>query len=219
MIGLFGGTFDPIHLGHLRPALEVMEGLALQEVRFIPGALPPHRDAPWLSAERRAEMVQCAIEGQPGFVLDRRELQRFEKGQHQPSYTVDTLASFRAEFGAAMPLFLLMGTDAFLGLESWHRWQELLVLCNIVVMSRPDYGLSEASTLFKAVESRLVRPEEVAAKAAGQVVIFPVTPLDISATDIRQRLENGHSVRYLMPDKLLENVMFLKERKKAGEGA
>ena len=214
MIGVFGGTFDPIHLGHLRPALEVMEGLALSEMRFIPGAVPPHRDQPFFSAEQRAKMVSLAIEGQAGFRLDRREIERSHADRGTPSYTVETLESLREELGDDVPLFLLLGTDAFLGLQSWHRWEEISALSNIVVMTRPGYVLDKQSAIYSAfeeniipldggVEEPVVTPILVSAPK-GKVIMFPVTQLDVSATDIRKRLQNKESVRYLVPSELTE---------------
>ena len=120
MIGILGGTFDPVHFGHLRPALEVMQALALEEIRFIPNRLPPHREPPWLDADTRRRLLQIAIAQTPGFVLDERELQR-----DGPSYMVDTLQSLRVDFPDSA-LCLVIGMDAFAGLPRWHRWQEIL---------------------------------------------------------------------------------------------
>lgn len=196
MIGLCGGTFDPIHHGHLRTVLDVKEALQLEQVRFIPSADPPHRDTPEVSAEQRAQMTRLAIDGQEGFVYDGQELVR--KG---PSYTVLTLESIRQSVGSAEPLCLIVGTDAFLGFPHWHRWESLLELCNVAVMVRPGYSWDEATfpSGWLAAHRRDLNHWD-RHQAFGQVVEVPVTQLAISATDIRQRLANGLSIRYLVPD-------------------
>ena len=132
-IGVLGGTFDPVHIGHLRGALEVAEMMALDELRLTPNARPPHRDTPQVSALDRLAMVECAVAGVATLVVDPRELQR-----DKPSYTIDTLELMRAELAADDQLFLLLGWDAFCGLPMWHRWEELLQHCHILVLQRPD---------------------------------------------------------------------------------
>jgi nicotinate-nucleotide adenylyltransferase len=132
-IGVLGGTFDPVHIGHLRGALEVAESLALDELRLTPSARPPHRDKPQVSAKDRLAMVKCAVAGVAPLVVDARELQR-----DKPSYTIDTLELMRAELAASDQVFLLLGWDAFCGLPTWHRWEELLQHCHILVLQRPD---------------------------------------------------------------------------------
>ncbi|RUM94470.1 MAG: nicotinic acid mononucleotide adenylyltransferase, partial [Thiothrix sp.] len=187
MIGLFGGTFDPIHFGHLRPALEVMEALSLEELRFIPAHVPPHRDTPLITAKQRSEMVAIAIDEQPGFVLDTCELER-----NGPSYTVDTLHDFRQRYGEDTPLVLLLGTDAFAGLPSWHRWEELLQLTHIVVMQRPaDDSKSTGIPADFLHQHHTDSPTALHHSPAGSILRVPVTQLDISATDIRERLRQG----------------------------
>ena len=131
MIGIFGGTFDPIHYGHLRPAQEAMQKLALAELRFVPAAQPPHRPPPLASAAQRLAMIELAIRDLPGFRADDRELQRGGL-----SYTVLTLESLRAELGNT-PLCLLVGADQFRNFETWHRWQEIPDLVHLVVLNRP----------------------------------------------------------------------------------
>ena len=135
-IGRFGGTFNPVHYGHLRSALELVEHLGLVECRLMPSAQPPHRDAPACSAAHRAAMVELAVRGEPQLVCDYRELDR-----DGPSYTVDSLQEMRNEMGAAQSLALVVGCDALLGLPTWHRWQSLLDLAHIVVLARPGWTL------------------------------------------------------------------------------
>lgn len=197
-IGILGGTFDPIHYGHLRPALEVQEALALAEIRFVPCRIPAHRGPPAITAEQRLELVRLATVGQPGFVVDDRELRR-----PGTSYMVDTLSSLRAEF-ANVPLCLLVGGDAFRELPTWHRWQELVRLAHLVVMQRPGASLDLPPTLNAFIAPRLAR--DVAAlhrSPAGSVLFQPVTQLAISATRIRTLLASGQAARYLLPDAVL----------------
>jgi len=199
-IGIFGGTFDPIHFGHLRPALELQEQLGLQRMLMLPCAVPPHRPQPLASSEQRLAMLQLAIADEPTLELDQRELQR-----GGPSYMVDTLHSLREELGNT-PLCLCLGLDAFLGLPGWHRWQELLELAHIAVAHRPGWKLEQtmiAPELQRLMESHL-RTESTALSEspAGAILLQPVTQLAISATDIRERIAAGHSARYLMPEQV-----------------
>jgi nicotinate-nucleotide adenylyltransferase len=197
-IGVFGGTFDPVHHGHLRPAFEVMEALALEEVRFIPARQPPHRPAPFATAEQRQDMLQLAVAGEPRFTVDGRELER-----EGPSYMVDTLRSLRADFGD-VPLCLMLGSDAFLGLASWHEWQAIPQLAHLVVAHRPGWELRAKTGSEGALEllrtHRIDDASELLARPAGGVWLQPVTPLDISATALRELIGAGKSARYLLPD-------------------
>jgi len=204
MIGILGGTFDPIHYGHLRPALEIYEALGLDEVRFIPSAEPPHRDRPQASALQRLMLVRAAIQGQPGFVLDDRELHR-----SGPSYMVDTLHSLREELGAQTPLGLILGLDAFLGLEGWYRWQSLFDYAHLIVTHRPGWSLRDLhpdSILAGEIKPRYGEPAQLARQPAGRIHFQAVTQLDISASGIRQELAAGRDIRYLLPDTVYELI-------------
>ncbi len=196
-IGIFGGTFDPIHFGHLRSALELFEQLALQRLHLVPSAVPPHRDAPHATPEQRLAMLQLAVKGQPGFIVDEREIER-----SGPSYMVDTLDSLRAEVGQT-PLCLILGVDAFLGVPDWHHWRRLLDLAHIVVAHRPGWSMNEMSlspTLRQVVrEHRLNDVAALRTQSAGRVLLQGVTQLDVSATDIRARIAAGKSANYLLP--------------------
>ncbi len=134
MIGVYGGTFNPVHYGHLRTALEVKELFGLQRLHLIPCRLPAHRGQPEADAEIRMQMLAAAVADTPGFFADRRELER-----DGPSYMVDTLAALRSELADDTPLLLFIGADAFAGLERWHRWQRLFELAHVVVMTRPGF--------------------------------------------------------------------------------
>lgn len=205
MIGILGGTFDPIHFGHLRMAQELAAALNLNEVRLIPAAMPPHRKQPKTPASHRAAMVRLAIAGNPKFSLDERELKRTGA-----SYTIDTLLSLREDMGQAVPLCLLMGSDAFLGLPGWHRWHELLALCHIVVAHRPNTapqpGNMPAPLAAVWEQCATTRIEDLAEKNAGHILLHHITPLDISATRIREDLQQSTSPRYLMPDAVIDYI-------------
>ncbi len=203
-LGLLGGTFDPIHFGHLRLAEEAREALDLAGVRWIPAGQPPHRRAPRVDAAHRLEMVLRAVAGNPAFSVDEAEAR-----SAAPSYTVTTLERLRAEAGAR-PLVLLMGADAFLGLATWHRWRDLFTLAHIGVATRPGFELSPrefTTELAEACADRLGRnPGALGDGPAGQVVAFDMTPLAISASLVRARLAAGLSARYLLPDPVREYI-------------
>jgi len=207
-IGILGGTFDPLHFGHLRLAQELAEGLVLGEVRFIPAGLPAHRAPPFASPQQRLDMVHLGMDGNPLFSLDEREI--FKPA---PSYTVETLLDLRRERGAMQPLCLFMGADAFLGLATWHRWRELFDLAHLVVAQRPGVaGITRAAATLPAelldeLDRRLVNePEAMRDAPSGAILVHPVTALDISATQIRRELAAGRSPRYLLPDAVLDYI-------------
>ncbi len=200
-IGVLGGTFDPIHIGHLRGALEVAELLALDEVRLIPSARPPHRDTPQVTAEQRLQLVRLAAEGEPLLRVDDRELARTT-----PSWTIDTLESLRGELGVDDQLFLLLGWDAFCGLPSWQRWTELLQHCHVLVLQRPDADTEAPEALRDLLAARSVNEPAALCGPAGQIAFVWQTPLAVSATDIRRRLATGRSVRFLLPDAVLHYI-------------
>lgn len=197
MLGILGGTFDPVHFGHLRPALDVAEKLKLDEIRLIPCGQPPHRQQPVATALQRLSMLRAAVVNQPVFNVDDRELRR-----EGPSYMVDTLLSLKDDF-PDQSLCLILGWDAFIGLESWHQWQDIFGLANIVVTHRPGWSMDQInskSELGKTVAQRLVDAEELENYNAGKIAFVPVTQLDISATRIREQLRQGQSVSCLLPE-------------------
>ncbi len=205
-VGILGGTFDPIHYGHLRLAEEMLELANLRQILFIPAGTPPHRDAPQVSAQHRSAMVRLAIADQPAFVLDEREVARTS-----PCYTVDTLRELRAELGATQPLCLLMGGDAFLQLDTWHEWEQLFELAHIVVGYRPGFTLddrihSAAPALRRHYQQRLCTADALAGQPAGGIAELAIPKLEISATLIRSRVAENRSIRYLLPNKVADYI-------------
>ena len=198
-VGILGGTFNPVHYGHLRSALELVERLQLEQLRLMPCAVPPHREAPQCSAAHRAAMVELAVSAEPRLVCDTRELSRTGK-----SYTIDSLQQIRAELGAARSVCLVMGCDAVLGIEGWHRWQELLDWSHIVVIARPGWHLPHSGMVATwLAEHRLATPQQLGERSAGGILVEELRPLAISATEIRQLLAAGRSARYLLPEPVL----------------
>lgn len=200
-IGLLGGTFDPVHYGHLRSALEVRDCLGLDELRLIPSARPPHRDQPGASAEQRLAMVRLAVGERSGLLVDDRELQRAK-----PSYTVETLESLRDELGNTVTLFMIVGWDAFCGLPGWHRWEELLQLANLVVLQRPEQDQDVPEVLKDLLAARSISDPRQANARHGQILCLSQTPLAISATHIRTLVAGGQSPRFLLPDAVLDYI-------------
>ncbi|HEU4654227.1 MAG TPA: nicotinate-nucleotide adenylyltransferase [Steroidobacteraceae bacterium] len=194
-IGIFGGTFDPIHYGHLRTAFELMQALRLSEMRFMPAGNPPHRDVTVASAEERLGMVQAATRDQPGFVVDDREIRR-----PGLSYSVDTMRSLRADF-PDRSLCLIVGMDAFLGLPKWHQWRELMDLAHLVVAHRPGWRAPSMGPLGELLVDRGTgRINDLHESRAGCIYIHAVTQLEISSTEVRKLIAAGRDPRYLMPD-------------------
>jgi nicotinate-nucleotide adenylyltransferase len=204
-LAIFGGTFDPIHIGHLRAAWEASEALDA-DVRIVPAKIPPHRPQPVATATERAAMLRAALAGQDRLVLDLRELER-----EGPSYTFDTLTSLRAEIGSARPLVLLIGADAFAGLSEWHRWRELFELAHMCVLTRPAQIPAMPRELAAEVTSRTV--DDIAGlreAPAGCVLNMVVSALGISATRIRALLADGREPRWLVPQAVLDDRALLR---------
>jgi len=205
-LGLFGGTFDPLHVGHLRLAIEAREALGLAEVCFIPAGNPALRDAPACSAADRLAMVTQALASGSGFGVDATEV--LAAADHPgPSYTIDTLERQRRAHGPGRPLVLLLGADAFGRLESWHRWRELFGLAHIAVATRPGHELKAGGAALNAeFRNRAGTGADLGAAPAGRIVPFAITGLEISASEIRRRLAAGLDVRHLVPDAVLDYI-------------
>lgn len=204
-LGLFGGTFDPVHFGHLRLAEEAIVHLGLGGVRWLPAGQPPHRGVPQVTAEQRLAMVRLATAGNERFAVDAGEVEAAA-----PSYTVHTLERLRAELGVTQPLVLLVGADAFAGLATWHRWRDIFALAHVAVSHRPGFPVETSSLPHELAtefnDRRLGHAGDLKAMPGGGIVTFAMTQLAISATQIRKLLSNGLSARYLLPDSVLDYI-------------
>ncbi len=227
MIAILGGTFDPIHFGHLRPAVEIAEKLSLTELRFIPSAKPPHRWQPEGSAEHRLNMVKRAIKQYPQFVLDDREYQRLER-DNLASFTIDTVRSIREEIGVTESFGMIVGMDAFQSFTSWRDWEKILDNVHIIVAARPGYEASRKNenqnvenvpnNLHNELNKKDAKEKNwfqqrlttdikaLQTSASGKVYFCDVTQLDISATFIRKQIDEGHSCSYLTPKKVIKYI-------------
>lgn len=202
LIGILGGTFDPVHCGHLRLAVEMREQLGLEAVRLIPAGTPPHRAPPAANAKARLHMLEAAVAGAEGLCVDAREFER--SGW---SYMVDTLRSLRQSF-PDHALCLILGMDAFCGLESWHQWQRLLQFAHLGVAERPGTSPPSKGQVAGLLASALVAdPALLRRRKSGYIVLRNVPAMDISATGIRALIAEGRSVRYLVPDSVFDIIM------------
>lgn len=205
-IGVLGGTFDPIHFAHLRLAEEVIEEFALDSVRLIPSADPPHRETPGASAIDRMRMVELATSSNQALIPDNRELKRSGK-----SYMVDTLKSLRAEYPSAS-ISLILGTDAFVELESWDRWHQLFSLAHIIVAARPTVPIAKLDNSLKGslkaeFHHRLSRNHsDIQSSYSGCVFTYDFTSLAVSGTSLREQIHSDRSLRYLMPDNVIDYI-------------
>ena len=201
VLGLFGGTFDPVHVGHLRTAYELRVRLCLDRVHFIPAAIPPHRSTPAAPTALRLRMLEAALANERHAILDRREIER-----EGPSYSIDTAESLRKEY-PRHALCLLLGMDAFLGLPTWRDWERLLDVVNIVVARRPGASLPETGALGRLLEAHRIDPAPARRWApAGQIVVQDVTQLEVSATELRNSIRDGVKPRYLVPEAVLDII-------------
>ncbi len=200
MIGLYGGSFDPPHFGHLRTALEIQQALALTEIRFLPAGNPPHREQPRATNAQRLEMLAAALADQPGFQLDARELER-----EGPTYTVNTLESLREDFPEATFL-LIIGMDAFLQLTSWHRWSALFELAHLVVAHRPGWQPPKSGPLGDLLAARASHLRNDFLRGSGRIYVHAVTALDIASSEIRAAVARAEDIRYLVPDSVQEII-------------
>jgi nicotinate-nucleotide adenylyltransferase len=207
LIGIFGGTFDPIHYGHLRVAEEIAEMASLKEMRFVPAGIPRLRRAPIASHQHRAAMVRVAIRGNSRFILDEREIRR-----RSVSYSVESLREFKQELGECVILCFITGADAFMKLAEWHSWRELFGLCHFIIAARPGHALiTNRETLPRELKEECAQrwvsgADSLKRASSGLIFIAPTTLLDISATIIRTRIAAGKSIRYLIPDAALDYI-------------
>ena len=201
-IGIFGGTFDPVHYGHLRAALEAMERLQLQDFRLLPAGTPPHRAGTFASADHRLAMLKLALSRYPELQVDDREVRR-----EGSSYMVDTLGEIRREEGEA-PILMMIGQDAANVLDQWYDWHKLFDLAHLVIMRRPESKHIYSGALFEQVHPRLVNdPDQLRKTPAGLILPLEVTQLAISSTEIRRQIHAGLSPRFLLPDSVIEYIL------------
>ncbi len=199
-IGLLGGTFDPIHLAHLRLAQEAREACGLAQVRFIPSASPPHRANPGVSAAHRLRMVELAVADNPRFIADDRELLR-----STPSYTIDTVATLRRDLGPNRPLCVIVGADAFALFDTWKDWRHLLDAAHVIVATRPGSTTlpAGADLRHQMLQRRTTDATALDSRPGGLLFELQITAMDVSASRIREDLAAGREPRYLLPDSLL----------------
>ena len=200
-IGILGGTFDPVHNGHLRLAVQLRDQLGLSEVRLVPSARPPHKERPGAKPGQRAKWIRVALNDEPGLNVDDRELIR-----PGLSYTIDTLISFREEFPST-PLCLVMGTDVFAELDKWHRWEELIDYCHIIRVPRPGTKVEMSPVVSEWARDREIdNPQMLSDQLAGFIYEASFPLLEISGTEIRHIISHGHSPRYLMPQRIWDDI-------------
>ncbi len=199
-LGILGGTFDPIHFGHLRSSLEIMTALKFDEMRLVPCHFPPHRDMPAASTKDRINMIKLAIQNSP-LSLDEQELHRTG-----PSYSIDTLIDLRRAHPEAS-LCMTVGTDAFLGLNSWHQWEKLIKFTNIVVMHREGWSMPDTGIIADFYQEHALKADNhITAFSCGQITVQSISNLDISGSKIRRMIANHQSPRFLLPEKVLEYI-------------
>lgn len=201
-IAVLGGTFDPVHYGHLRSAVAVRDALLAKEVRMIPSLSPPHRDPPESSADHRVAMLKAAVEGEPGIVVDDRELYR-----DGPSYTVDTLRSLRSEVGTDTTIYFVMGADAFCTLDQWYRWQEIIDLAHIVVLKRPGFPLGIPDEMQSWMNDKtIVSGASPSDSPHGNVIFLELEQVLVSSTLVRRAIHQGSSTEEMLPAAVIQYI-------------
>ncbi len=214
MIGIFGGTFDPIHYGHIKPALSIKQALNLTQLRFIPNHVPPHREKPWLSSEQRLVLLKTALQDYPDIIIDERELNRAG-----PSYMVDTLKSLKQDFPDE-ELCLIIGMDAFYGISSWFEWRVIFDLCQLVVTTRPGFDRSEIEAQMNSADYRFLAQKMTddikaftaqslsveSAQERAKILLKSVPQLAISSTQIRENIQNSEIISQWMPPQAYQKL-------------
>ena len=202
-MGLLGGTFDPVHLGHLTAARAAQEALQLDRVRFVPAARPPHRpDSPRASEYHRREMLRRAVAGTAGWEISDLELQR-----DGPSYTFDTLAAMHREGLSPLQLFFITGTDAFAEIATWHRYPEVLDSAHFAVISRPGVSLAALQARVPSLANRMIEPADVAASSSPRIILIESHTPEVSSTDIRRRASRGEPLDGLVPAEIAAYIL------------
>lgn len=202
MIGIFGGTFDPVHVGHLSSALDLLVANVFDCIHFVPCKNPPHRAPPVASAQQRLQMLRLALAGQPGFVLDEREYQR--EGY---SYMVDTLASVRGEFNDT-PIALVIGSDAFSQIDQWQQWQRLLEYAHLVVLTRPGASMECPQVVQRwLAQHQVAELQRLKSTLCGSILMIKGRQLEVSASELRDRIGAQSSIRYLVPEVVNQYIL------------
>lgn len=202
-IVIFGGTFDPVHYGHLRAAAEVKTMLGEVDFRLLPSGIPPHRDITAASPQQRLQMLQLALSDHPDLHVDDREVTR-----NGPSYMYDTMCSLRKE-AEQSSIILVLGQDAANDFQRWYRWRELFDLCHLLVMTRPESQAKYTTELHDEIAPRLTTSiTQLHQQTSGLVCHIPVTQLAISATNIRHQIANNQNPRFLLPEPVLNFIIF-----------
>jgi len=195
MIAMLGGSFDPVHVGHCRVAIEVRDQLQIDQVRLIPCGQPPHREQFIATAAQRLQMLELAVADEPAIVVDDRELRL-----NRTSYTVYTLTDLRKEF-VQQPICLIIGVDAYQQLATWCRWTQLFELAHLIVVQRPGYQVITSTVVAQYTEQRRIsNPQQLFQERSGMLYFLEIPALDISSTRIKQLAATGKSIRYLVPD-------------------
>lgn len=201
-IGILGGTFDPVHNGHVQLAQKVREHFHLDEVRLLPCNVPAHKSAPVASASQRADMINLAIQDQPGLVIDEREICR-----SGTSYMVDTLTSIREEVGTDYAISLIVGMDAFLSLPTWNRWQEVLTMSHLIVMERVMWGRPATGVLADLYDQHgTTQVNDLSSTPAERICFYDGQSIDVSASEIRAKIRQRESVHYLLPEPVWDYI-------------
>ena len=200
-LAILGGTFDPVHFGHLRSAVEVCQALQVEQVRLVPAFIPVHRSEPGCSAEQRLEMLRLGIDDPVLLGVDDREIRRGGR-----SYMIDTLHSVRAEVGDSEPLSLVLGVDAFNLIHEWHRWRELLDVAHLVVLARPDSLIDVNTDVAAWMQDRRAEPEQLQGCSFGLICELQLTQMAISATTIRHMVRAGEPIEYLLPVRVIDYI-------------
>jgi len=203
-IGIFGGTFDPIHFGHIHTAKQTAQWLNLDKLFILPSHIPPHKTKTSASPLQRLNMVELACHKDPVLTVDKRELSFHKKS---PSYTVETLEELREEYSNAQ-LFFIVGMDSLLTFSTWHKYQEILSLCHLVVNSRPDYIIDKDNIeLTKLLANhQIYHPDELKQKKAGGILLHDAKDWHISSTDIREKIKQNQNCNDLLPKDIISYI-------------
>jgi nicotinate-nucleotide adenylyltransferase len=203
-IGLFGGSFDPVHHAHLRLASEALASLHLESIRWVPNGVPGHREAPRASAADRLAMLRLAIAGQPRFIIDESEL-----WQTGPTFSINTLKRLREKLGATVPLVFIIGADHLLGLHLWRDWEKLCDLTHFAIAARPGHEIRESAmttAVARQYAARRAPLADLALQPGGRMVEFSITPMEISSNAIRAAIAGGHPVADVLPAPVLDYI-------------